>query len=92
MRGQPERLTVTEDMHKIGMIFEAFFDAEDTRLDELSLQRVLCDGSLNDVCTIEAVHAVGSNDTGLSMVWFRGYGRVWVDDDVEVPARKWLSS
>lgn len=77
--------TMTENMHKLWMIFQPLLDAQDTRLDELSLQRILGQSRLSDVGSIETIHAVGTDDACLSVVWLGGDRRVRVDDDVKVP-------
>ena len=49
---------MTEDVHKVGMIFQAFLYTENACLNQLSLKRIFGNSGLNYVCTIEAVHTV----------------------------------
>lgn len=52
------RLTMTEHVHKFWVILQPLLDAQHTRLDKLSLQRILCQRRLRDIGSVQAVHAV----------------------------------
>lgn len=65
------------------MIVEVLLVRQDTDTLHLLLQSVLCKSGLSDVGPVQTVHAVGPDDTGLSMSRFCS-GSVSTDVDVEV--------
>lgn len=66
---------------KIGMMLYKFRRLQNTQFNELSPKRITCKNTLNDVGTVKAVHAVGSDDGSLLMQDFA----FWIH--VEMPVK-----